>query len=869
MLRQYQVVKSEYPDAIVMFRMGDFYEMFGEDARLAADVLDIVLTSRNKGETDALPMCGVPHHAVSSYLARLVKAGHKVAICDQMEDPKLAKGIVRREVTRVVTPGTLDDEQFLAAEKNNYIVSLALQGESIAMAWVDVTTGEFMGKTIPMAEASLLLQTEVARLEPAEIIVPERLFANPPEWFVALKQDYQGLLSGHGDWAYVPETAYETLTRQFAVRGLEGFGLTADDPVIPAAGSLLDYLQSTQKQTLTHIQHFRLRSEKGHMTLDAATISALELVDSRQPGQKQATLLSLFDAFIQTPMGRRLLKKWMLSPLHDVPQIVARLEGVDRLAREVGTRDALLRTCATFSDLERLAARLSMRRISPPELIRLRQSVEGLPQLASLLVREPEGSLLCSLGQRIHPEPGVVQAIVETLRPDPAAVVSKGGVIQDGFHAELDELRAIRSGGKNWLKEYEATIRTASGIGTLKIGYNRVFGYYLEVSKAQSLRVPENFVRKQTLVNAERYITDELKTYEAKILGADERIVQLEQELYEGCLEALLPAVPSVLGNAELVAEVDVLLGFAQAAVLHDYVRPVVNTGHALVIKGGRHPIVERLVQSERFIANDSTLQADDAQILVITGPNMAGKSTYLRQVALITLMAQMGSFVPAEGAEIGMVDRIFTRIGAADNLARGQSTFMVEMQETANILHHATPRSLIILDEIGRGTSTFDGLAIAWAVIEFLQSDPSAGPRTLFATHYHELIQLAEDLPRVRNYNIAVQESGGDILFLRKIVPGGVDDSYGVQVARLAGLPSSVIVRAAEILRQIESTSMELDARVQSIKRAESQAALPLFSLPVEPHPAVRALREITIESLTPLAALNKLAELKVKSAE
>jgi len=872
MMRQYTAIKRQYPDAIVLFRLGDFYEMFGEDAKIAAPILEVVLTSRNKGEADAQPMCGIPHHAIDNYLGKLIEAGHKVALADQVEDPATARGIVRREVVRVVTPGTYDSQRWLQAEKNNFLLCLAQTEEALSAAWSDLSTGEIhlQNLTGSQTEQTSALRTLLAKLDPREIVLNEALLQadDPPAFVTHLKSESRRALFGHPDWAFVHSEAEKLLKTHFGVVDLTGFGVTHSDPAVVAAGALLSYLKTTQKTALPHLTRLQRHVEQGGMQLDESTIAALELVANQRDGSKSGSLLDILDDGLATPMGHRLLREWLLNPLVESTAIIMRLEAVEYFYTQESLQRELESLLSPLGDLARLSSRLGMQRIQPRELLKLQESLASLPRIRQLFAPVATfPAFLNSILNQINPLPEVVKEVALAIRPDAAAVLGKGGVIADGYHAELDELNAIGKSGKEYLRSLEQTERTRTGIASLKIGYNKVFGYYLEVTHTHKDKVPADYIRKQTLTGAERYITDDLKTHEAKVLGAEERIVQLEQSLYEQLLEKLLPALPALQDNAAALAQLDVLQNFAALARQRRYVAPTVNETGNLIIRSGRHPVVEHLVVEERFVDNDTELSTDQQQIMVITGPNMAGKSTYLRQAALIALMAQIGCFVAAQAAEVGIVDRIFTRVGAADNLARGQSTFMVEMSETANILHNASERSLIILDEIGRGTSTFDGLSIAWAVIEYLHGEKEKGPRTLFATHYHELIQLAEELPRVHNYNIAVRENNSKIIFLRKIVPGGVDQSYGIHVAELAGLPQTVIQRARQVLSQVEKSSTQLEQQVQTARPAPGQAQLGFTDLSAAPNPAIEALREIRIETLTPLEALNKLAELKKKS--
>ncbi|HNT29407.1 MAG TPA: DNA mismatch repair protein MutS [bacterium] len=906
MLKQYYAVKEQHRDAILMFRLGDFYEMFGEDAKVASRELDIVLTARNKGSDLKMPMCGVPFHAVESYIAKLVKAGHKVALCDQMEDPAQAKGIVRREVTRIITPGTLDSTNGQRTTANTFVLSIAQQKGALGLAWADVQTGEITVRELSTEHGLDAFRSELARIDPAEIILPESAVQKetPSNLYVMLSSEGGRPVFAFADWAYVQDNALEELLRQFAVRTLDGFGIAADAAVIPAAGALIAYLRETQKRAVQHMTRLQVERDGDHMFLDAQTIRALELIDTIHTSEQQHSLYGIMREQVSTSMGMRLLKRWLLQPLLDVAAINQRLDAVEFFYKQSRLHATVPDLLDQLADLQRLAARISLRRLTPPECIKLKESLQLLPLLKEKLVQalaEASGTSerIDGLVKELQELPDLITLVSTMIVDEPPAVLARGGVIRPDNNAELAELVEIRRSGKDWIRNLETAERTRTGINSLKVKYNKVFGYYIEVTNANLNAVPDDYIRKQTLVNAERYITPDLKEYEAKVLGAEERMVQLEQALYEELLEKLAAYIPALQQSAERVAELDVLFGFALLARKNIYQRPLVDSSDCIEIREGRHPVVERLMQGERFIPNDAYLSSTGEQIVVLTGPNMAGKSTWLRQVALITLMAQIGSFVPAKHARIGGVDRIFTRIGAADAITRGQSTFMVEMQETANILNNATARSLIILDEIGRGTSTFDGLSIAWAVVEYLhngwddlnhegnkgeekKSENNHGPKTLFATHYHELIQLADELPRVKNFNIAVKEIDGKVVFLRRIVPGGVDESYGIHVAQLAGLPREVLARAERVLEQIESTSGGLDERLRRTRQSLHQQQMAFVAVSVssspdasedkehaavhreQKNPALEALKEVKIETLTPLEALNKLAELK-----
>ncbi len=860
LMRQYTRIKAQYQHAILFFRMGDFYEMFNEDATVASRVLQIALTKRGKSEGMDIPLCGFPHHAAEPYIAKLIRQGYTVAVCEQVEDPKKAKGIVKREVVRVVTPGTVLEEGLLEARENHYLAAWVSGDGGVGLSLLDLSTGEFLLTESPGDPPVQFLVNRFGIFEPREMIVPEQMRDAP--LLREITREYPALPVQFLDgWAFEASEAYRKLTEHFRTASLQGFGCAEAGPGVSAAGALLRYVEETQKGSVSHIRGLRTLREGDRMFLDASTVRNLELVRSSVDGGKRGSLLGVLDR-TQTAMGGRTLRSHLLSPYVDRDSIVARQDGVAALLEAPSVLDDLRENLERVYDMERLIGRVTLGVAGPRDLIALGASLAVLPAIRSRL-RGFEAPLLTTLQDQIDELQDVCRLIEEAIFEDPPLSVREGRVIRDGYSEALDELRSIGREGKNWIARLENHERERTGIGNLKVKYNKVFGYYIEVTKANLGDVPEDYVRKQTLVNAERFITPELKEYEAKVLGAEDRIVELEAELFQGVRKTVGAEAPRVQQTAAALAELDVLAALADATREHRYVRPLVFEGSGLVIREGRHPVLDALETAEPFVPNDTLLDTDDNRLLIITGPNMAGKSTYMRQVALIVLMAQMGSFVPAADAEIGLVDRIFTRVGASDALVRGQSTFMVEMNETANILHHATEKSLIILDEIGRGTSTFDGISIAWAVGEFLHNQTKA--RTLFATHYHELTELALTLPGVRNYNIAVKEWNDEVIFLRKIVEGGADKSYGIQVARLAGLPPVVIDRARQVLDNLERS--ELDEAGEPVI-AHSDETVPwapqleLFS--ARPHPVLEEIRELDVHKMTPLDALNRMAELK-----
>lgn len=865
LMRQYREIKQRYREAILLFRVGDFYEMFYEDAEDASRILSIALTSRDKNSANPIPLCGVPYHAVTGYIAKLLKAGRTVALCDQIEDPKLAKGLVRREVVRVYTPGTLIDSEllhpresaFLAAVADSSLASFRCEhSPALGLAALDPSTGEFWVMEFYGRSAQTNLQDELCRLEPREVLHPSTLL--PPA--AAILPALPGVrLTAQDPSSFDIHDARRLLIDQFKVNSLDGFGCRELTLGIQAAGAILRYLRETQPTAnMSHISRLRVRHSDHAMHLDGPTIRNLELIKSLVNGQREATLLSVLDRTI-SPMGSRLLRDWIVHPLIKPEPIRARLQAVEELVANLQVRSGIRSALKLVQDIARLSTRISVGTANPRELLALKQSVTALPELRTFLtsLRAPR---LQELVRSWDDLADVHQAIENAILPDAPSSIRDGGIIRDGYHSGLDELRKVCREGKGWITRLEAEERERTGIESLKIRFNQVFGYYIEVTKPNIARVPGHYIRKQTLVNAERFTTPELKELEDRVTGADLKLIVLEQELFEQIRRQIGQETTRIQSMAQIIAELDVLAALAEAAALYRYVRPEVDEGGTIQIIEGRHPVVEQLSLSSGFIPNDTLLDLEANRLLILTGPNMAGKSTYLRQIALIVLMAQIGSFVPARSAHIGIVDRIFTRIGASDNLAGGQSTFMVEMTETAQILNCATPRSLILLDEIGRGTSTYDGLSIAWAVAEYIQDRNRLGARTLFATHYHEMTQLAELREGVKNYTVLVRERNEEVLFLRKIIEGGADRSYGIHVARLAGLPASVINRAREVLAQLENPAVPSSQRIAD---AGNSSALSSHFLP-RPHPIIEEVRQMDLFTMTPLEALNRLADLQ-----
>ncbi|HEX7049273.1 MAG TPA: DNA mismatch repair protein MutS [Longimicrobiales bacterium] len=868
-MQQWRDAKARHPDALIFFRVGDFYEMFHEDAEEGAKLLGLTLTSRNNGGAANVPLAGVPARARDEYIRRLVRLGRRVAICEQVEDPAEAKGIVRREVTETITPGTALADALLSARRNNFLVALggawesggpAADGDGIALAAVDASTGELLA----IAADARTLEAELARLEPAELLLPRRLEGQMPPGAEGVVVTYRP------DFLFDPESATEELCRRFHVRGLDGFGIErGDGAIVSALGALVAYLAEVQPAAVENLRPPRIERPGEGMALDEMTRRNLELVEPLRAdavaGGRAGTLIEVVDETL-TPMGARLLRRWLLRPLVVADAIWRRQEAVAELVDAVGVRRALVAALAEITDLERLAAKVGAGRIAPRELRALGRSLAQLPRLRAAF-EAPTAPLLREVVGELDDLADVRDLIDAAIAPDAPATLAEGGVIRAGYDAELDELRAVRDGAQETIAALQARERERTGIPSLKVGYNKVFGYYLEVTRANLDRVPEDFQRKQTLAGSERFITPELKEWESKILGAEDRIAALEARLYAELRERIARELARLQDAARRVALLDVFTALARLAERRAYVRPEVHTGYALEIRAGRHPVVETMMPREAFIPNDVVLD-EDSRIMVLTGPNMAGKSTLLRQVGLIQLLAQIGSFVPAAAARLPVCDRIFTRVGASDNLVRGQSTFMVEMNETAAILHGATSRSLVLLDEIGRGTATYDGVSIAWAVTEHLHEVTRA--KTIFATHYHELTQLADLLPALVNCNVAVRETGDDIVFLRRLEPGGADRSYGIQVARLAGLPAAVLERAREILLELEGAHAGggegLGRRGRLRPRSgASHDQLSLFQ-PPEP-PVLQRLRSLDVEGLTPLQALNLLAELRAEA--
>ncbi len=854
MMQQYHDAKQACGDALLLFRMGDFYELFFEDAKTASRILGLTLTSRDKGE-NPIPMAGFPYHQLESYLAKLIATGLRAAVCEQVEDPKLAKGLVKREVTRVVSPGTLTDDALLDPLESNYLSAVALPVDLhsptalAGIAWAELSTGRFLAAVVPLNR----LNDELARIAPVECLVTD-------EAEFKLHLPAKAVLTKRPAWAFAHETGVAALSRHFQTVNLEGFGFTDDDvPALRAAGAILDYLQETQKTSLEHIDKLLPYRSGQSLEIDEATRRSLELTRTLRSGSREGSLLAAIDK-TSTPMGGRLLADWLASPLTDQTQIEARLDAVAELAHETSLRDELREQLRSVYDLQRLLARVSTGRASPRDLSFVSRTLAALPKLKAKLTAR-KSSLLNELEQAIDLCPEIRSQLESALLDDCPLQTRDGGLIRGGYHADLDKLRDLGTGGKQWIAKYQADEAARTGITNLKVAFNKVFGYYIEITNSHKDKTPPNYHRKQTTTNAERYVTPELKEYEEQVLTADDKAKELEYQLFLTLRDAVQANTRRLQSTAAALAQLDVLTSLAQLACQRNYCRPSITTEPILNIIDGRHPVLDVIETQGNFVPNDARCGGDEGYVLLITGPNMAGKSTYIRQVALLTVLAQIGSFVPAKSATIGIADRVFARVGASDELSRGQSTFMVEMTETARILNTATSRSLVVLDEIGRGTSTYDGISLAWAIVEHLHD--VTGCRTFFATHYHELTDLAGTLAGVRNLNVAVKEWEEQVIFLHKIVPGSADKSYGIHVARLAGVPKSVNERAKQILAQLEQEHLGGSGNSKFVQpKVKRKGDLQLTLFAPEEHPLIDKLRQLDINGLTPMAALQLLSQ-------
>lgn len=867
MMEQYQAIKQSYPDCLLFFRLGDFYEMFFDDAKTVSRELELTLTARSSGGGEKAPMCGVPYHSVEGYIQRLVQRGYKVAICDQVEDPALAKGIVKREITRIVTPGTTMAAE-LTKEQNNYIMSLTRSEDAIGLATCDMTTGEFL---VTEFEDESKLFDEIAKFQPSQLLVNQEILDLGGVQTKELEDRFSLFIEGYGAMHYRLERARETLLRHFHVLHLEGLGLSEMELGVSAAGSLLDYLSETQKRELSHISQVKTYSVQSYMMLDSATRRNLELTKTLRDKDYKGSLLWVLDR-TQTAMGGRLLRRYLEQPLIDPKEIQNRLDMVEDLVKDPMLSQEMKELLSGIYDMERLMGRISYGSANARDLLSLKDSLFALPAL-KLLLSDLHAPGFAALQESLDSLEDIASLLEASIHEEAPLTLREGGIIKKGYSPEVDHLRLAATEGKDWIAKLEAREKEATGIKNLRVGYNHVFGYYLEVSKGNLSLVPDRFIRKQTLVNGERFITPELKEIEDELLGAKEKAEALEYQLFSEIRQKVFEAMSRIQKSAGAVACIDALRSLAETAYRHHYVKPDIQPmGGAIIIKDGRHPVVEQMIGEEAFIANSTELDLCERRIMIITGPNMAGKSTYMRQVAAIVLMAQIGSFVPASEASISVVDRIFTRVGASDDLAGGQSTFMVEMSEVSNILRHATKNSLLILDEIGRGTSTFDGLSIAWAVVEHIADPHLIGAKALFATHYHELTQLEGELPGVKNYCVSIKESGDTVIFLHKIQPGSGDRSYGIEVAKLAGLPRSVTTRARELL---EEMIRRADGELPSGLLGKDQMELGSFaeekpsgseSLTKAQEEVLSALSRLSVYELTPLEAMQYLDDWKKK---
>ena len=853
--RQYLKIKADHPDSILLFRMGDFYETFDDDAVLAAKELEITLTSRSMGKGLKVPLAGVPVHALDNYLLRLIKKGHKVAICEQTSDPATSKGLVDRDVVRVVTPGTVLESALLDQKTNNYLAAVSENEGRAGLAYIDITTGEFSATELFLDELPL----ELERIEAAEVLVSD--VVDGPDWAEAVGYNNRFEITPVESITFHPDEARQTLLSHFGILTLEAFGCEGMDLAVAAAGAIVQYLDRTQMAAKLQLRNLAVYATGSFMALDSQTRRNLELFAAGRNESKELSLLTALDR-TKTAMGGRLLRQWLGQPLLDLQELEQRLDAVDHFYLDGLKRANCISALGRVSDLERVVGRIVSGTVNPRELIALKDGIAAVPSLGELL----DAPNLEWLQSQLLPLPDVCTLIEESISPDPVGAVGDGNVIRPGFSPEMDELKSSSTNARQFIAGLEQRERARTDIKGLKVGYNQVFGYYIEVSKVSADKVPNDYIRRQTLANAERYIVPELKEYESLVLNARDRLEEAEQAVYHRVCTQLAESAAAIGRVASAIARLDVFTGLADTAIENRYVRPKLDHGNAIRVINGRHPVVERVLNAGKYVPNDVELSNDDTRVMVLTGPNMAGKSTYIRQVAIITLMAQVGCFVPASEATIGIVDRIFTRVGLQDDLATGQSTFMVEMVEMAAILNQATPRSLVILDEIGRGTSTYDGLSIARSIIEHIHNDPRLGCKTLFATHYHELTRLAASLPGVRNCSVAVTEEGNRVVFLHKIVPGGADKSYGVHVAQLAGLPQGVVNRAWEVLADLESQSLNGGGRKMRVPNREPVQQMALFN---DGGKLRGLLKDLDISNLTPLEAINKLYELQKEAQE
>jgi DNA mismatch repair protein MutS len=857
LMKQYSEIKKAHPDTILLFRMGDFFETFEDDAKIASKILGITLTKRANGGAGDVPLAGFPHHAIDTYLPKLVRAGYRVAVCEQIENPKFAKGIVKRDVIEVVTPGVAFSDKLLDHKKNNYLMSICIKDEISGISFCDISTGEFYTYEVPASSVS----QQIESISPAEILVQKK----DKEHFTRLVQKINPdiRITKMDDWVFNVEYAKELLIMQFKTVTLKGFGIENFMPGIIAAGVILNYLQETQKTNLSHLNKVSAYNASEYMTLDYSTKRNLEIIFTMQEGGREGSLIGILDK-TETAMGARLLKKWITAPLKRLEPILKRQESVEELVKNKSLRKNIQNELKEIGDLERLVSKICTGRVNPREVIALKTSLMKIPSIKKNL-SEVSVKTLKQIGEGLDNLHNLVEKIQNAIVDSPSLNIADGGVIKSGFSPELDELRDISLHGKDWIANLQKSEREKTSISSLKVNYNKVFGYYIEISHANKDKVPQDYIRKQTLVNSERFITPDLKAYEEKILNAEEKIYELESQLFNEIRLMIGTEAEKIQDNAKYIAMLDCFVSFAECAEQYNYVKPELSDDDRIEITEGRHPVVERILQpGEKYTANSCLMDNEGDQIIILTGPNMAGKSVFLRQIGLIVLLAQIGSFVPAREAKIGLVDRIFTRVGASDNISAGESTFLVEMQEAANILNNATSKSLILLDEIGRGTSTFDGISIAWAITEYLHENPSITAKTLFATHYHELNEMAEIFPRIKNYKVEVREYDDKVIFLHKVSPGRADHSYGIQVAQMAGLPVFVTNRAKQVLQNLEGKELTPhEIKLQKMNK-ENENQFSLFE--IKDDKLREEINEIELNKLTPLEALNKLSELQMK---
>lgn len=860
LMAQYYKIKQAHPDTILLFRVGDFFETFEDDAKTASKVLGITLTKRSSGYAEDMPLAGFPHHAIDTYLPKLVRAGYRVAVCEQMENPKFAKGIVKREVVEVVTPGVTLSDKLLDHKKNNYLLAIALNDETAGLSFSDVSTGEFYAFEI----SSSLLGEQIESINPAEILIPKRDKEFLGNLITRINSGIR--VTKLDDWIFNFDYANELLLNHFKTVTLKGFGVEKLTAGIIAGGATLNYLQETQKVNLSHLNRISLYNPSEYMTLDYSTKRNLEIIYTMQDGGRDGSLISILDK-TQTAMGGRLLKKWVSAPLREIDPIKKRLDSVEAVLKDKRARKEINESLNEIGDLERLISRICTGRANPREVVAVKSSLKKIPDVKIALSKFNIPTLK-QISETLSPLQNIVEKISNALIDSPPAAINEGGIIRSNFSPELDELRDISLHGKEWIAAYQQKERERTGISSLKVNFNNVFGYYIDISNTHKSKVPDDYIRKQTLVNSERYITPELKEYEDKILNVQEKINEIEYQIFNEIRAIVANEAETIQKNARLIAMLDCLTSFAGCAEEYNYVKPEVTESDEIEILNGRHPVVERILQpGEKYTPNDCKMNNSDQQIILLTGPNMAGKSVYLRQVGLIVLLTQIGSFVPAKSAQIGVVDRIFTRVGASDNITAGESTFLVEMQEAANILNNATSKSLILLDEIGRGTSTFDGISIAWAITEYLHENPEVSAKTLFATHYHELNEMAELFPKIKNYKVEVREYDDKVIFLHKVNPGRADHSYGIQVAQMAGLPLFVTNRAKEVLDNLESKELTpYEVKKERLKKLKSETDNQISLFEYKDDELRSEIKGMELDNLTPIEALNKLSELKKK---